>query len=668
MLIESKFVMKKKTGFREDINGLRAWAVCFVILYHFGVSHFSGGFIGVDIFFVISGFLMTGIIVSSLWDGGFSVGKFYLSRARRIVPALLALCVALFIVGWFFLSAKEYEALGVHALGALGFFSNIMFRHESGYFDEDSHEKLLLHTWSLSVEWQFYLILPLVLFAIWKLRPGRQSLVVSAALAFIASLAWSVFMSSVKPAAAFYLLPSRAWEMLAGGLVYLIFGHRQVSSQVQNKLEASGLALIVASVLLFNSASSWPSWRALLPVVGTVLILIAARQGSLWTGSRLAQWLGDCSYSLYLWHWPFAVALVYLQLQDSSVAIIGALALTLLVGQLSYRLIESPARSALARVSFGAGVTSLFVGGMCIGLVSYFIILGDGFHERLPKRINEVFKEADNKNPRFAECHGKTPVPECTYGGKVLGAIVLGDSHAASMVRAVEKALPGKELHILDWTLNSCVTVLGIKDTRDGKSRCGRFLEQALSKQRAFPKHVPLIIINRTAGYIEGPNEPNRVFEASVPKLYTHAPFKVRSNEYMEEMRRGIVETACEFAKTRPVYMVRPIPELLINVPKVMGRGLIMDQPRSVSISLDGYHRRQAFTWETQDIAARRCGVKILDPLPYLCHDGRCWGDVGGLPIYYDDDHLNERGGELLVPMFRQAFGGGGEKHAAIKP
>lgn len=660
--------MKKKVNFREDINGLRAWAVIAVVFYHFGIPCFSGGFIGVDIFFVISGFLMTGIIVGSLEDGGLSIWRFYLSRARRIVPALLALCVALLSVGWFFLSAKEYEALGMHALSALFFFSNIVFRHESGYFDEDSHEKLLLHTWSLSVEWQFYLILPLVLLAVWKLRPGRKPLIVSAALVFMVSLAWSAVLSPVKPDAAFYLLPSRAWEMLSGGLVYLIFCNRQVPGEARNWLEVGGFTLIAVSVLLFNSASSWPSWRAILPVVGTVLILVAARQGSLWTGSRLAQWLGDCSYSLYLWHWPFAVALVYLQLQDNSVAIIGALALTLLAGLLSYRLVELPVRTAFVRVSSWAGATSLFVGVMCIMAASSLVLLGDGFPARLPKHINDVFNEADNKNPRFAECHGRKPVPECTYGGDTLGAIVIGDSHAASMVRSVEKSLPRKELYVLDWTLNSCVTIIGIKETYDWKSRCGKFLEQALSKQRAFPRNAPLIIINRTAVYIEGPNEPSREFEVSVPKLYTHAPFEVRSREYMEEMRRGIVETACEFAKTRPVYMVRPIPELLINVPKVMGRGLIMDRPSNVSISLDEYHRRQAFTWETQDIAARRCGVKILDPLPYLCHDGRCWGDVGGLPIYYDDDHLNERGGELLVPMFRQAFEGAGEKHAAIKP
>lgn len=163
-----------------------------------------------------------------------------------------------------------------------------------------------------------------------------------------------------------------------------------------------------------------------------------------------------------------------------------------------------------------------------------------------------------------------------------------------------------------------------------------------------------MIIINRSSSYLLGPNEPERADEG--PRFYLGQPHRAHSAEYLQEMREGMIETACAFAKTRPVYMVRPFPELKLNVPKTMGHRLLLGEEERISISLEEYHQRHAFVWETQDLAAQRCGVKILDPLPYLCIEGHCRGDRDGLPIYYDDDHLNERGGSLLVAMFRQVF------------
>lgn len=161
-------------NFRADINGLRAWAVAAVIFYHFGIPGFSGGFVGVDVFFVISGFLMTGIVVKGLERGNFSLMGFYMARGRRIVPALVAVCAVLLAMGWWVLLPPDYKMLGSHAVYSLAFLSNVEFWQEAGYFDVASHEKWLLHTWSLSVEWQFYLILPVVLWVVWRLKPGRD--------------------------------------------------------------------------------------------------------------------------------------------------------------------------------------------------------------------------------------------------------------------------------------------------------------------------------------------------------------------------------------------------------------------------------------------------------------------------------------------------------------
>lgn len=516
-----------------------------------------------------------------------------------------------------------------------------------------------MHTWSLSAEWQFYIILPLALLAIWKLRPGRIPLTIMVALGLLLSLLLSIVLSPIKSSAAFYLLPTRAWEMLAGGLVYLLANPLQLSATARKILEGSGFALIVASIALFDAGTVWPGWQALVPVIGTMLVLIAARQGSLWTGSRIGQWLGDCSYSLYLWHWPFTVMLVYLDMQGHAAAIAVGLALTLLCGWLSYRLIETPTRNGLARIPQWHGAGALAVAVVLVALPGLAVYLKQGLPARLPEHIVAVLNEAENKNPRMEECHvsGSTLVPECTYGGDKLGVIVIGDSHAASVIQSIGKSLP-KNLHALDWTLSSCSTIAGLKDKKDKNYRCGSFVENTIATQQSLPRNVPIIIVNRLATVFYGPNEPDKEHQAKDPNRYIKSPHHVRSNELFQEMRTGIIDTACEFTKTRPVYMVRPIPELKLNVPNTMARALLIGEPRQISISLEEYHQRHAFTWETQDLAAERCGVKILDPLPYLCREGRCWGDVDGLPIYYDDDHLNERGASLLIPMFRQALTG----------
>ncbi|MBL8428771.1 MAG: acyltransferase [Dechloromonas sp.] len=192
-------------GFRGDVNGLRAWAVMAVILYHFGVPGFGGGFVGVDVFFVISGFLMTGIVIKGLEQGSFSVLAFYGARIRRIVPALLGLCFFLLVLGYAVLSPPDYKTLATHALSAISFVSNFKFWDEAGYFDISSHEKWLLHTWSLSVEWQFYLLLPLLLSAVWRLKPGRLPQIYVLLACTVISLGLSVALTDSYPTTAFFL-------------------------------------------------------------------------------------------------------------------------------------------------------------------------------------------------------------------------------------------------------------------------------------------------------------------------------------------------------------------------------------------------------------------------------------------------------------------------------
>ncbi|MDG2968443.1 acyltransferase family protein [Pseudomonas extremaustralis] len=648
-------------AFRKDINGLRAWAVIAVILYHFGVSGFSGGFVGVDIFFVISGFLMTSIIVKGLEDqGGFSILKFYLSRAKRIIPALLALCLTITVLGWFYLSESEYKTLARHVISAVTFSSNVRFWKETGYFDAASYDKWLLHTWSLSVEWQFYLVLPVALVIAWKLMPGRFGAILITAGAFIASLSASVALSSGHPSAAFYLLPTRAWEMLAGSLMFFIFSRHSVTPKLKIGMELSGFILIIYSITTMTPSVVWPGWQALLPVLGTALVIGAGRQDSYFTNTAPAQWFGNWSYSLYLWHWPIAAALVFVELRSSTIAILVGLSLTLALGYASFKLIENSSRYRLGTLGNWQALATLSLAAAITLAPSYLIRKNEGIPDRaFAQKINTIVTAGGKRNPRAPECFvgESTPVPECQYGGDELGVIVLGDSHAAAVVRAVERSLPNKSLYALDWSLMSCATIKGLKATDDADYRCAEFVAYALEKQKHLPPNVPMIIINRTSAYLFGPNEPHRQSEIPTPTAYITKPYSSRSPAFLNEMREGIINTACKFAQTRPVYMVRPIPEMKLNVPKTMVRRTLIPWAHgSVSLSLDEYIERNTFVWEAQNEAARRCGVHILNPIPYLCSNGECLGDKDGTPLFYDDNHLNEYGDDVLVPMFSKVF------------
>ncbi|MCL1161741.1 acyltransferase [Shewanella chilikensis] len=260
-------VLPKK--FRYDINGLRAWAVVAVILFHFKVLGFAGGFVGVDIFFVISGLLMTKIIVTGLESNRFSYSRFMFARAKRIFPVLAVLCLALLVFGWFWLSTIDYQKLGTHIVGAALFISNHKLYSEAGYFDAASYEKWLLHSWSLSVEWQFYLLLPLVLMLAWRWR-GKQAVLLSLLAIALVSFMLSVYAVETNPSAAFYLLPFRAWEMVTGGLIWWVMRHKQLGQMASKVIELLGFTLILMAIFGFNDATPWPGGYALVPVLGAV--------------------------------------------------------------------------------------------------------------------------------------------------------------------------------------------------------------------------------------------------------------------------------------------------------------------------------------------------------------------------------------------------------------
>ena len=651
-----------RPNFRPDINGLRAWAVAAVVFYHFGVPGFAGGFVGVDVFFVISGFLMTGLVVKGLERGTFSVLGFYMARGRRIVPALVVLCAALLALGWFVLLPPDYKMLSTHSVYALSFLSNVEFWQEAGYFDAASHEKWLLHTWSLSVEWQFYLILPLVLLAVWRIKPGRAAQTWAIGLGLVASLAASVWVTSSNPNAAFYLLHTRAWEMLGGGLVFLLAGKPTLSATQRRWLEAAGLLMIALAITAFDKETAWPGWWAALPVVAAMLVLLANRN-SPWTASALPQWLGDRSYSLYLWHWPVYVTLVYVNLDSNPWAIAGALLLTALLGHLSYVWVESTSRRWLERKRFGVAAGGLVMAAVAVALPAVGVWAQQGVAGRFAPTIELAAAEKNNFNPRRDECHpskGST-FPACLYGGKEPAVVMIGDSHADALVPGLVQARMRNEFGVAEWTYTACTFIFGAHKTPDkqlemggGNYNCDDFIKWTRSQIDALPSNIPLVIVNRYAAAALGGNELHR--DKNTPEIYFSKMFDSSTNEYLNEFSLHITRSACELAKSRIVYMVRPIPEMGFDVPKIISRRMIFGMDNDLSISIESYRERNAWVWAAQDAARDQCGIKILDPTAYLCRDGRCWGSMNGVPLYVDDDHLGRVGNKMLEPMFTEVY------------
>lgn len=432
--------------FRKDINGLRAIAVIAVLLFHFHPAWLPGGFAGVDVFFVISGYLITGIIMRGLRNGSFRLTAFYASRARRIVPALAAVCLALLLAGWFYLLPLDYSALGTHVASSLGFVSNIVYWREAGYFTASAHEKWLLHTWSLSVEWQFYLLYPIALLMLSRfvaLHNLRWWVLGGCLAGFI----FCVLASSQWPEAAFYLLPTRAWELLSGGVACLF--PFQLRALQQRVLEQVGLAMIVVGFFALSVQDTWPGYLVLLPVLGTFAVIAAARNDSLLTCNPLSQWTGKLSYSLYLWHWPVVVWMSYAgwlgELRNVSLGIGVALMLALA----SWRLIEQPfgTRQPARPWRFaplGTLIVLVFTGGALVsatqGVISPVrpISLSDKAHfiQEYVDRQHNLYEPYWLKCDAFSAQtqRGQTDIDEaCTREQGTGGVFLWGDSHAQAL-------------------------------------------------------------------------------------------------------------------------------------------------------------------------------------------------------------------------------------------
>jgi len=480
--------------YRPEIDGLRAVAVTLVVLFHAFPQLVPGGYIGVDIFFVISGFLITGIIARELDQGRLNLLAFYCRRVRRIFPALITVLLAVLVFGWLWMLPSAYARLSGDVIANAAFYSNIALMLHSGYFDIESGKKPLLHLWSLGIEEQFYLFWPLVLMLATRIR---QSFLVVAAVIGVASFALNVALVGSHPVAAFYLPFTRAWELLAGAALARGSHHIGQTNAASNWRAAIGLLLVVLAAVLLDPKSAYPGWWATLPVAGSALLLSApAAWGSrhLLTNPTLVR-IGLISYPLYLWHWPLLVFFGIIKFAPPTPLERGLIvALSFALAWLTYRCIEIPfrfGRPALPRI------ISLGTGMVLIALAGGLIVEGHGFDFRLPPEIRDMADvRTDSSKWRMHEClldlSRETSFPDsCVERGRRPLVFLWGDSTAAALLTGLRKARESNDFGIAQFTANSCIPALNTDEA--GVPNCRAINDKILSLARDLQPDIVLL-------------------------------------------------------------------------------------------------------------------------------------------------------------------------------
>jgi peptidoglycan/LPS O-acetylase OafA/YrhL len=480
--------------YRPDIDGLRAIAVMLVVNFHAFPEAMPGGFIGVDIFFVISGFLITGIIARELEQKSFSLLGFYNRRIRRIFPALIVVLCATLVLGWLWTLPSAYTQLSSDVFASAAFLSNIALLLQSGYFDVESARKPLLHLWSLGIEEQFYLLWPLILMLATRLRLGILAV---AAVIAVASFALNVALIGSDPVATFYLPFTRAWELLAGAALACGWSRIDPTSRASNLRAFVGLLLIATAVILLDTKSAFPGWWALLPVTGGALLLSAPAAWICRTllTSRPLVWIGLISYPLYLWHWPLLVFFGIIKFSPLTLLerelIVG---LSFVLSWLTYWFVEKPFRFSRPGP---LKIAALCTGMLLVAAAGGVIVEGRGFDFRLPPEIRAMANVwTQSAHWRVHQClldlsHEMSFADSCVDRDRRPLILVWGDSTAGALLPGLRQAQESRGFGIAQFTSSSCVPALNTDVA--GVPNCRAINDRVLSLARELRPDVVLL-------------------------------------------------------------------------------------------------------------------------------------------------------------------------------
>jgi peptidoglycan/LPS O-acetylase OafA/YrhL len=648
----------RKGSFRPDINGMRCIAVLAVMFFHLGVPGFPGGFVGVDVFFVISGYLMTGLIHKNLIVDRPFILEFYAARARRILPGLVGLVLPLLILGYFWLIPRDYRGVARDSVATLGFFSNFLSALHSNYFDNASRENWLLHTWSLSVEWQFYLFYPLLLLAGWRLGKAQGLLWVLVG-SGIVSLLLSVVFTPAHPTAAFFLLPTRCWEMIGGGLVFLWAD----PAKSRLWLGICGLAATLVSACLFSEAIYFPSYWALIPVGGAAAV-IAANVRTILLTNRITQFLGDISYSLYLWHWPVVMGARYFDVPFTLWTTLALIAGSIALGYLSYRFVETPFREVGRRVPTTAFLARCGIAVLPAIGIALFIYAGNGLPNRVaPETARLVLANQAQMDDwsyppgcgNYRRHISRDSPPLICQLGETTGQKVLiwGDSHMEQLY-GVFQNLELPENHpaaeILFATKGACVPVRGIDRAIAGFD-CPDFAEAVYS--RAQEADITTVIIGgfwlRAVGSPSSHAGPTICRASALCRPFTSSKEALAfvSDQLIHDVG-GLTE------RGKRVVIILPFPSYPRSVSATLAKQTFWHRNEPFENSFAGYLARTGDITAALRAVAMATHAELLDPAAFICSSGTCAIERDAVALYRDDNHLSPEGAKMLAPLFQQ--------------
>lgn len=661
--------------YRKEIDGLRALAVVPVILFHAGFLNFSGGFVGVDIFFVISGYLITGIILNDMSNNSFKLFYFYEKRARRILPALFFLVLCSLPFAWFLMLPQDFKNYSESLVAVATFSSNVLFWLTSSYFESASELKPLLHTWSLAVEEQFYLLFPLLLMLIWG--KGLTRIIGITLLAFIASFTLAQWSVLTYPSFAFYLLPTRAFELLIGALISIIgrhVGHKnyhvQPSKHLVNQVFSFfGLLLILFSIFTFDKGTHSPGFSTLVPTLGAALIIIFGFSTTIvgrLLGSSIFSGIGLISYSSYLWHQPiFAFYKLSVINQISILELILLSIFSFVLGYLSWKFIETPFRKNLIS-------TKVFL-SVAIVMSAIFIIIGfsgylmKGFPLRNMAVTEILSEDMATFQGNVKSCwHKFEKNPIISSGCKIgeesanISFSLFGDSHAGIFIHGLDAMAKSKSISGINYSYKSCPPLMGVYPRHDSSKEaltCSS-LKNSFFDGLGNVKDVPNIVIisARWSNYIRAKGYDNGEggIDGDVNRLNYY--YDLNTHDYQRSVAEKITNSIKNIVESgRKVILIYPIPEMGWNVPSRLANIIKKNNfllASDGSVSYEKFLKDNKLAFESLDNVGFSNNIIRIRPDLVFCNtilNDRCVAHIDGRPIYYDSNHLSDYGASIIA-------------------